>query len=757
MKKNRKNNLSDAKNSINAKGELLLYGEIGDWWEGLDALSIVQQLEAAAGDEIVIRIHSGGGSVMEGIAMYNRLKQSGKRIVIYIDGVAASMAAFVAMAADVIYIPENALMMFHKPWLHASGHADELRKTADNLDILERSIAMMVADKTGLTVEEVLAMLEPGDDIWMNGIEAVERGFADELISPIEAVASTVLGELKPPPKKFNQLFLTQSAAPIASNPKRKDPMKYKRKTKIAAGGAVATVLAVAAISAQFGSLVTGEVTKEDLLETVATSTGIHQDDIQAILDGKLPSVYAVEATALASALGMSYDDIVETKAAKTSPAAPAAVPGVPADPKATFQALMQEESERKASIVEMGTKASLTKTEIDLMVDTGLSIDDARAATLDILTTRDAGGQPSGTHIRVIAGDNSAMRTAMASAMLNRVDPAKYKIEEANAEFRGMSLLEMSRAMIEYSGSNARGLSRQELAAKALHSTSDFPLIIADVSNKMLRSAYDETPRTFQPIAAQTTAMNFKAKHSLQIGNGEGLEKVNESGEYKYGTLSESDETYKVETFGRIFSFTRQLMMNDDLGALMRFISQVGNLAARKESDIIWGLVKSNPNLSDGLAVFSTNAKRKNLGTGGAVDEAGLSELRKLMRQQKGLDGEYIGITPSYLVVNSERETEAQKVLSAVLAATTGDVNIFQNSLQLIVEERITDTNNPWYTFASPASHPALEYAYLDGQSGPTIETQNGFDVDAVKIKISHDFGAGFVDHRGASKNPGV
>jgi len=108
-------------------------------------------------------------------------------------------------------------------------------------------------------------------------------------------------------------------------------------------------------------------------------------------------------------------------------------------------------------------------------------------------------------------------------------------------------------------------------------------------------------------------------------------------------------------------------------------------------------------------------------------------------------------------LVVNSERETEAQKLLSAVLAATTDNVNIFQNSLQLIVEERITDTNNPWYTFANPAAHPALEYAYLDGQSGPTIETQNGFDVDGVKIKISHDFGAGWVDHRGAAKNPGV
>ena len=754
----KKNSLFDAKNSINSKGELLLYGEIGDWWDGLDALSVVQQIEAVSGDEIVVRIHSGGGNVMEGIAMYNRLKQSPKRVVVYIDGIAASMAAFIPMAADVIYIPENALMMYHKPWLGAAGNADELRKTADNLDILEQSLAMMVADKTGMSVDEVIAMLEPGDDIWMNGIEAVEKGFADELISAIDAVASTPLGDLKPPAEKFNNLFLTQSAAPIASNPKRNDPMKYKRKTKKVAGGAVATVLAVAAISTQFGSLVTGDTTEKGLLESLATSTGIHQDDIQAILDGNLESIYSVEATALASALGMSYDDVVVAKPAPAAPAAAAASASVSVtDPKAAFDALMEEDYARKVAIRELGAKASLSKKEIDSMIDTGLSVEDARAATLDILTTRDAGGHPSSTHVRTVAGDSSALRIAVGSAILNRVDPVNYKIDESNAEFRGMSLLEMSRAMMEYSGSSTRGLSRQELAAKALHSTSDFPLIVADVSNKMLRRAYDETPRTFQPIATQTSAMNFKAKHSLQLGNGEGLEKVNESGEYKYGTVSESDETYKVETFGRIFSFTRQLIINDDLGALMQFIGRIGNLAARKESDIVWDLVKSNPNLSDGIAVFSTNAKRKNLGTAGAVDEAGLSELRKLLRQQKGLDGEYINATASFLVVNSERETEAQKQLSAILAATTGDVNIFQNSLQLIVEERITDTNNPWYTFASPAAHPALEYAYLDGQSGPTIETENGFDVDGVKIKISHDFGAGWVDHRGAAKNPGV
>ena len=698
MTSNSKANITGAKSSINARGELMLYGEIGDWFDGLDALSIVTQLEAIDSDEIVVRIHSGGGSVMEGIAMYNRLKQSPKRVIVYVDGIAASMAAFIAMAGDVIYMPENALMMFHKPWLTAGGNADELRKTADNLDILEQSLAMMVADKTGMTAEAVMAMLQPGDDIWMNGAEAVEKGFADQIMLPIQAVASIEMGSLNPPAEKFNDLFLTHNAAPLASKkPLEKDLMTHKQMNE-GAGGSEAELAVAATTTTDAKIAIKPDLKKEALVDSVAA-----------------------------------------------------------VDPKAAFDALMKDERARKSSIEQIGANASLTATEIAAMIDTGISINDARAATLDILTARDAGSQPKTTVIRTVAGDSSGLRSAMASAMLNRADPVNYKLDGAAAEFRGMSMLEMARSMIDYSGSNTRGLSRQELAAKALHSSSDFPLIIADVSNKMLRNAYEETPRTFLPIATQTSSMNFKSKHSLQLGNGEGLEKVNESGEYKYGTVSESDETYKVETFGRIFSFTRQLIINDDLGALMQFISRIGNLAARKESDIVWDLVKSNPLLSDGIAAFSTNAKRKNLGVGGAIDEAGISGLRKLMRQQKGLDGEYINVSPSYLVVNSERETEAQKILSAVLAATTGDVNIFQNSLQLIVEERITDTNNPWYAFSAPASQPAIEFAYLDGQSGPTIETENGFDVDGVKIKISHDFGAGWVDHRGAAKNPGA
>src|SRR5690606_13915622 len=71
--------ITKAKNYINSKGVLYLYGIIGDWWDGLDALSIVRQLEEMDGEQIEVRIQSPGGNVLEGLAMYNALKQSDKR------------------------------------------------------------------------------------------------------------------------------------------------------------------------------------------------------------------------------------------------------------------------------------------------------------------------------------------------------------------------------------------------------------------------------------------------------------------------------------------------------------------------------------------------------------------------------------------------------------------------------------------------------------------------------------------------------
>ena len=220
------------------------------------------------------------------------------------------------------------------------------------------------------------------------------------------------------------------------------------------------------------------------------------------------------------------------------------------------------------------------------------------------------------------------------------------------------------------------RGLSRDEIATRALHTTSDFPAILAAVTNKTLRDAYEAAPRTFPPIARRATAADFKDIHRLQLGEAPQLEKVNESGEFKRGSLGEGKESYRVETWGKVIGITRQVIINDDLDAFTRIPALFGTAAATLESDVVWGIVTSNPNMADGVALF--HASHKNLvGTGTALDVANLGKARAQMAKQTGLDGKTVlNIRPAFLVVPSSLELTAEQLIAQNLVpAKSADV----------------------------------------------------------------------------------
>ena len=180
-----------------------------------------------------------------------------------------------------------------------------------------------------------------------------------------------------------------------------------------------------------------------------------------------------------------------------------------------------------------------------------------------------------------------------------------------------------MARGWLEAEGVRVRGLSRDEIATRALHSTSDFPAILAGVTNKTLRNAYETAPRTYPAIARRTTVADFKLAHRLQLGEAPQLEKVNQSGEFKRGTIGEAQESYRIETFGKVIGITRQVLINDSLDAFTRVPALFGTSAATLESDVVWGIFTANSAMADGTTLF--HASHKNLaGTGAALDVAG-------------------------------------------------------------------------------------------------------------------------------------
>ena len=155
-----------------------IYDEIGGW--GVNAGQFATDLKGlGAVAQLDVHIHSPGGSVVDGAAIFNLLKQHAGRKVVTIDGMALSMASVIAMAGDEIIMPGNALMMIHNTRTMTAGDAEQLRKDADLLDKMKAQIAGAYVAKTGKTADEIAALMDA--ETWMDGKEAVAMGFATRL------------------------------------------------------------------------------------------------------------------------------------------------------------------------------------------------------------------------------------------------------------------------------------------------------------------------------------------------------------------------------------------------------------------------------------------------------------------------------------------------------------------------------------------------------------------------------------------------
>lgn len=398
---------------------------------------------------------------------------------------------------------------------------------------------------------------------------------------------------------------------------------------------------------------------------------------------------------------------------------------------------------------------AGLNRAWADEQIDAEATPEEARTAAFEAMRSRSVQTSTRSTRATITADhtDPAEIATRAGEALFARSHP-DHELSEAARPYAAMSTIDLARDCLRRSGVSTTGMTADTVITRSLHTTSDFPLILGDAVGRELRRAYQAAPSGVRMLARQTTARDFRAKRALQFGEGPELKKVLEGGEFQRGTIDESAETYSVETFGRIFSISRQALINDDLGAFTQIPTKLGNAARAFEAAQLVAKLVENPAMSDGAAVF--HADHGNLAGAGAVPSiTTLSAARTAMRRQKGLGGQPIDATPYAVVVPPELETAGEKLLTEIAAAKTDDVNPF-GKLVLAVEPRLTDTA-AWYVAADPATIDGLEYAYLEGAPGPQVETRQGFEVDGVQMKVRLDFGCGWTDHRGWYKNAGA
>jgi ATP-dependent Clp endopeptidase proteolytic subunit ClpP len=154
--------------------KIYIYDDIGK--DGVTAKALRAELEKFRGD-IAVHIDSAGGSVVQGVAIYNALKAYNGKKTVYIDSLAASMASVIAMAGDTILMPENGLMMIHNPWGISTGDATEHRKTADVLDKMKDAMVDAYHYKSSIDKETIISIMN--EETWLNGQEALDMGMID--------------------------------------------------------------------------------------------------------------------------------------------------------------------------------------------------------------------------------------------------------------------------------------------------------------------------------------------------------------------------------------------------------------------------------------------------------------------------------------------------------------------------------------------------------------------------------------------------
>lgn len=449
-----------------------------------------------------------------------------------------------------------------------------------------------------------------------------------------------------------------------------------------------------------------------------------------------------------------------------TAPVATAAPAGqVPAPNNAQIPPATghdQVEAQRRAQdIRSIGLTARIDDFAIETAVRGGMSVDDFRSLAFEHLAAQTTRNAP---RTSIIRDEGETRQNGMIRALAERLGAPRQQGGPQDM-FRGLTHLDMAARSIGWRGPIGSVADREEILTRAFHSTSDFPIIFQGAINAASAARYEAAPVSYRAISTVRNVGDFRPQQVIRGGDFPTPQPVGEAGEIKFGTFGEGQETIAVAPYAVQFNISRQMLINDNLGALDQVLSGHGTMVAIFEERLFYAFLLSNggagPTMGDTVALF--HASHGNLaGAGTAITNAALGAGRASMRKQKGLpsksgatDGLELNIAPKYLVVGPDKETEAETILAAIAAAQASNANIFSGKLEPVVSAQIT--GNQWFLFGDPAQFPALCAVRLDGYTSPRLRLDDKFGVQGLGVSLEHDFGVGALDWRPAYRNPGA
>jgi len=300
----------------------------------------------------------------------------------------------------------------------------------------------------------------------------------------------------------------------------------------------------------------------------------------------------------------------------------------------------------------------------------------------------------------------------------------------------------------------------------QAAFSTATLPGILGNTMNKSLLAAYRAATSMARRIAKKLTANDFKTHTGYRVTGDAVMKPVGAAGELAHGTLGESSYSYSVGTVGRTFGITRQMLINDDLGALMAIPQMLGRGAALAIEKAFWTLVLANTG-----GFFASGNKNYISGAATVLGLDSLGQAVQKFRDQTDENGDPIAVEPKFLVVPTALEmtaVEIYKSTNIVLTGSTdkksGATNIYAGSYEPVVSSYLGNSSytgysaTAWYLFGDPNDIAAFGIAFLNGNESPTIEeVQQAPDVLGRGWRGYLDFGVCQLDPRGAVKSKGA
>jgi ATP-dependent protease ClpP protease subunit len=718
---------------INASGEraeLRIYGDIGESWdseESNDARTLAEKLDGLAGP-LDVRINSFGGSVADGLAIYNALSRYAGRVTAHIDGVAYSIASLIAMAGAEIRMASNAMLMVHAPWGMTVGNAPEMREMANILDKHSEAMLACYLRNGGPDEAIVRGWLTDGKDHYFSADEAQALGLVDAVDSRDDAPLMQIAAGLRP----------THYRIPNAA---------------IAAQQPMEAVMAETETTAPKKADSTDEiVAKHSRTIKQATAQGVKAE--------------AARRRAVAEVFEDFYD----------------------ADPLNPISALHDEclddtacdelQARRKLMAYLKGQTADPVIAREQYAVEPQAKSPPRASRYL-------GGAMQAGPD----ASEKRAKGLQAALSIKSGLITDRETIEaERRGEFLSMSLIDVMGQELRAAGHQVVG-SREDiarryvqalplLAAGPSHGTDHLPSVLGNIANLSAQQGWEGSAETWNQWTQAGTLNNYQTATRANVALLDKLSKMLENQEWEYGDLADVKQRITGYFYGLKYSLSIQAIVNDDLGELTRTMQGWGEAASATVGDAVHAVLFTSGSGGFGqtmdedstLLFHADHSNYVASGSGSAPSETTLNTARAAMLTQSDSNGRKVAAVPRYLIHGPSLYATVRKVLnsqdlqsvtvdgSTGATVLSGSINsIAAMNLTPIEEYRLVASAPAATTWLLAAARRTVEVAGVGGPVTPRAEQSMVSNTPGITYELSMPFGVAALDYRGLYFNYGA